>query len=220
MGWNNVFRLLQLISLTVLYGRPLSTIQKVGAVDCSGDATGFCKSKLGKGVEPPAFATVFNGDVKVIDDNDTLRSVKKLHDHTTEALLGIENLIVNVNSVQHIQSRMLASSPPPGKTSVAVLLLTDKYETSPLYASLAYRHRRDGFAAFGESRAANLQMAKKFGVKKYPLLVALIGSDEKVERYSGSLDAESLSTWLDSLSKKYITSKPSGSTSSRRKRTA
>mmetsp|Transcript_28866 Transcript_28866/g.58230 ORF Transcript_28866/g.58230 Transcript_28866/m.58230 type:complete len:537 (-) Transcript_28866:114-1724(-) len=195
-------------------------IFKVGAVDCSGDTMKFCKSKLGKGVDPPAFATVFNGDVRVIDDNDTLRSVKKLHDHTTEALLGIENLIVNVNSVQHIQSRMLASSPPPGKTSVAILLLTDKYETSPLYGSLAYRHRRDGFAAFGESRAANLQMAKKFGVKKYPHLVALIGSEEKIEKYSGSLDAESLSKWLDNLSKKYISSKSSGSSSNRRKQRA
>ena len=183
-------------------------IFKVGAVDCSGDALTFCQSKLGINVDLPAFATVLNGSVSVIDDRDTIGSVKKLHDHTIDSLLKIEGLVVNVNSVQHIQSRMLASSPTPGQKSIAVLLFTDKYETSPVYASLAYRHRQDGFAAFGESRAKNLELAKVFGVKKYPLLVALIGSHEKVERYEGSsLDLESLSHWLDGLSKKYLQSR-------------
>mmetsp|Transcript_135 Transcript_135/g.306 ORF Transcript_135/g.306 Transcript_135/m.306 type:complete len:332 (-) Transcript_135:154-1149(-) len=182
-------------------------IFKVGAVDCSGGSAAdqFCQKKLGEDVELPAFATVLNGSVNVITDKAALRTAKKLHDHTTDALLKIEGLIVNVNSVQHIQSRLLASSPAPGHPSIAILLFTDKYETSPLYASLAYRHRHDGFAAFGESRGGNLQLGKRFGVKKYPMLVAFVGSAEKVVQYDGgSLDLESLSEWLEGLSKKHF----------------
>lgn len=193
---------------------------KVGAVDCNGDALRFCQSKLGKGVELPAFATVLNGSVSVVTDDSALQNAKKLHDHTTDSLLKIEGLVLNVNSAQHIQSRLFASSPIPGHPSIAILLLTDKYDTSPLYASLAYRHRQDGFAAFGESRGKNLQLAKQFSVKKHPTLLALIDNDEKVERYSGaSLDLESLSTWINGLSKRYFNSQP-GSDSKRKSQRA
>eukprot|EP00578_Thalassiosira_sp_NH16_P008961 CAMPEP_0181111136 /NCGR_PEP_ID=MMETSP1071-20121207/19107_1 /TAXON_ID=35127 /ORGANISM="Thalassiosira sp., Strain NH16" /LENGTH=601 /DNA_ID=CAMNT_0023194995 /DNA_START=15 /DNA_END=1817 /DNA_ORIENTATION=+ len=193
-------------------------IFKVGAVDCGGDAPHlrFCKSKLGKDVGIPAFATVLNGSIDVIadgGDDSTLRTVRQLRDHTTNSLLNIDGLVVNVNSVQHIQSRLLASSPSPTTTAghpvIAIVLLTDKYETSPLYASLAYRHRQDGFAAFGESRGKNLSLAKQFSAKKYPTLVAIIGNIEKTEWYDGntSLDSESLSKWVDGLSKKYFKSR-------------
>ena len=178
---------------------------KVGAIDCSGDVMKFCQKKLGTKSDLPSFATVLNGSVNAVTDTEVLKNAKSLHDHTTNALVQLEGLIVNVNSVQHVQSRMLSSSPTPGHPSIAILLLTDKYETSPLYASLAYRHRQDGFAAFGESRAKNLEMAKQFQVKKYPSLIALIGNGGNVERYeSQSLDGESLSKWLDNLSKKYF----------------
>jgi len=178
---------------------------KVGAIDCSGEAMKFCQKKLGKNNDLPSFATVLNGSVNVVTDTETLKNAKSLHDHTTESLIKLEGLIVNVNSVQHVQSRILASSPTPGHPSIAILLLTDKYETSSLYASLAYRHRLDGFAAFGESRAKNLELAKKFQVKKYPQLIALIGSEEKVEQYqSEAMDGESLSKWLGKLSNKYF----------------
>ena len=190
-------------------------IFKVGAVDCNGDVLRFCKQKLGKGVEVPSFATVFNGSVNVVTDEDVLWNAKKLHDHTIDSLLKIEGLVVNVNSLQHVQQRLLNSSPTPGHPSIAILLLTDKYETSSLYASLAYRHRHDGFAAFGESRGSNLQLAKQFSVKKYPQLVALIGSEENVEQYDGtSFDSASLDKWIDGLYWKHFKK----SSSSRRKR--
>lgn len=182
-------------------------IFKVGAIDCDGEALQFCQSKLGKGVELPTFATVLNGSVSVVTDEGALQNAKKLHDHTTESLLRIEGLILNINSAQHIKSRLFASSPVPGHPSIAILLFTEKYETSPLYASLAYRHRQDGFVGFGESRGKNQQLGQRFSVKKYPTVIALIKNDEKVERYSGaSLDLESLSTWLNGLSKKYFKS--------------
>jgi hypothetical protein len=155
----------------------------------------------------------------VVTDDAALRSAKKLHDHTTDSLLKIEGLVINVNSVEHIRSRLLASSSAtPGQPSIAIMLFSDKYETSPIYASLSYRHRSDSFAGFGESRGSNLQLAKQFAVKKYPTLVALIGNVDKVEQYSGtSFDLESLSKWLDGLSKKHFKSQ-SRTTDSRRKK--
>eukprot|EP00986_Skeletonema_menzelii_P002308 scaffold627_cov144-Skeletonema_menzelii.AAC.17 len=178
---------------------------KVGAIDCSGEAMKFCQKKLGKNNALPSFATVLNGSVNAVNDAEVMKNAKSLHDHTTDSLIKIEGLIVNVNSLQHVKSRILASSPTPGHPSIAILLLTDKYETSSLYASLAYRHRLDGFAAFGESRAKNLELAKKFQVKKYPQLIALIGNEDKVERYeSEAMDGESLSKWLGKLSNKYF----------------
>lgn len=190
-------------------------IFKVGAIDCSGDrgeAMKFCHSKIsqnGKGVAFPVFATVLNGDVRVITEDGALQNARTLHDRTTYSLLKIEGLVVNVDSAEDVQSRLLASSPTPGHPCIAILLLTDKSKTSPLYASLAYRHRQDGFAAFGEIRGNNLQLRnKQFSVEEYPLLLALIGNDEKVEKYNGALsDSESISNWLNGLAKRYFKSK-------------
>lgn len=190
---------------------------KVGAVDCSGDSLQFCRSKIGKNAANPAFATVLNGSVEVITDSKVLTQTKKIHEYTTSKLLGIENLIVNVNSIEHIRSRLFAASPTRGHPNVAIMLLTNKYDTSAIYASVAYRHRHAGFIAFGESRGGNLAMGKEFSVSKYPLLIAMVGDEKTVTRYSGeSFDGGSLSKWLDSLSEQYF--KTSSSSSSRRKR--
>lgn len=189
---------------------------KVGAVDCS-DAVAkkFCKSKLG-GDKVPSFATVLNGSVSVITDDDALRNAKQLHDYTTNSLINMDGLVINVNSKAHVQSRLLSTSSTPGHPSISILLLTDKYETSPLYASLAYRHRQDGFSAFGESRGSNVQMGKEYSVKKYPHLIALVNNEEIIKYEGKSFDSENLSKWLNNLSKKYF--KSSSSDSRRRSR--
>jgi hypothetical protein len=189
-------------------------IFRVGAVDCSGDrgkAMTFCHSKLspdGKGVEFPVFTTVLNGDVRIIKDGAALQSAKTLHDRTTKSLLGIEGLIINVSSAQDVESSLLAYSPTPGHPGISILLLTDKSKTSPLYASLAYRHRQDGFAAFCESRGNTFEFRnKKFSQEDYPVLLALIGDYERVEKYSGrSFDSKGISKWLNDLARRYFKS--------------
>ena len=188
---------------------------KVGAIDCygrDGETMQFCHSKMsqhngGIGVVFPQFATVLNGDVHLVEEQGALQSAKNLHDHTTNSLINYEGLVVNVNSVAHIKNRLLASSPTPGHPCVAILLLTDKTKTSPLYASLAYRHRQDGFASFGESRGKNDNLANQYSVDKYPFLAALIGDEGQVEKYTGkSFDSESISNWLNRMSKRYFQS--------------
>jgi len=186
-------------------------IFKVGALDCSGKALRFCQSKLGtKRLDLPVFATVLNGRVGVVDDAGALQNTEKLHDYTTDALLR-EGLVVNINSAQHIQSRLLEYSSTPGHPTIAILLLSENIESSPLYASLAYHHRADGFSSFGESRGGHLQLGEQFSVQKYPALVALfsnLGEIERFEKYNGgsNTDAIKLSRWLSRLSKKHFKS--------------
>merc|ERR1712130_881536 len=100
----------------------------------------------------------------------------------------------------HIQDRLLQSQ--TNHKQGAVLLLTDKYETSSLYASLAYQHR-DAFR-FGESRAKNINLAKEFGVKKYPLLMVLVpknDGDFSIIKYEGAVKADPITTWLNGVAK-------------------
>jgi hypothetical protein len=187
------------------------TTFKVGAIDCSGGMK-FCHAKLshdGQGVEFPVFATVLNGNIRVITDAESRQGAKKLHDRITDSLLQIEGLVLNVNTAQDIESMLLESSPAPGHPGIAILLLTNKSKTSSLYASLAYRHRQDGFAAFGVSHRNKLQLRNKvFSADEGPLLLALIDNYERVEKYDGaSFDSTSISNWLDELTKRYFKSK-------------
>ncbi|KAL3804377.1 hypothetical protein HJC23_011305 [Cyclotella cryptica] len=189
-------------------GKKDAMMFKVGAVDCSGNTNGFCESKLGSGVKVPTFAIVLNGKVDIIPEDDRLNDAKFFHDKTIEALLNMKGLLANINSIQHVKTRLLGSSPRPGQTTVAILLLTEKYDTSSMFRSLAYRHRRDGFV-FGESRAKNLQLGKEFNVssRPYPHLLAIIGNSEShvVERFDGeSMDLDSLSRWTDAIGKKHF----------------
>lgn len=178
-------------------------IFKVGAVDCSADKM-FCEKKLGKSVGIPRFAVVLNGNVQAID-KATASSAKKLHDRTVQGMNSMDGLVVNVNSMKHVKERLLSSSGKRGKPIVSILLLSDKYETSPIYSALSYKHRHDGFVGFGESRGSNLALGKDFEVKKYPTLVALVGNTPLVEAYTGdSFDLESLSKWVEYTKKVYL----------------
>ena len=182
---------------------------KVGAVDCYGvEEVDFCKSKLGEKATVPAFATVLNGNTQVVEDKKALTTIKKLHDYVTSKILAMDGLVINVNSMPHIETRLLGSSSTPDHPNIAILLLTDKYETSPLYASLAYRHRHDGFAAFGESRGSNVVLGREFSVKSYPRLIALVDEENEdlwAEPYEGkAMDGGSLSKWLKSLAETHF----------------
>lgn len=94
-----------------------------------------------------------------------------------------------------------------------------------MYFSLAYRFRSSFL--FGESRAKNLNMAKAFGVKKYPLLVAIVpkgcgkepyGDKQQHElvRYTGDVSVDAISKWLDDLA---TTCRKQAASASNRERT-
>eukprot|EP00567_Pseudictyota_dubia_P017145 CAMPEP_0197438400 /NCGR_PEP_ID=MMETSP1175-20131217/5410_1 /TAXON_ID=1003142 /ORGANISM="Triceratium dubium, Strain CCMP147" /LENGTH=532 /DNA_ID=CAMNT_0042968125 /DNA_START=366 /DNA_END=1964 /DNA_ORIENTATION=- len=180
---------------------------KVGAVNCGrSPAEGqFCSSHGADLDDLPYFAFVADGKVSMYDDGGSVPSPKALHDFAVEKTPF--SLVHNVNHPVQVGERLLSDANKVG----AVLLLTDKYETTNMYASLAYRHRSQ--FVFGESRAKNLNMAKEFGVKKYPTLVALrtsslskksgSGGYSEVMKYEGRLKADDISKWLDGVYQKF-----------------
>jgi curved DNA-binding protein CbpA len=169
---------------------------KVGAVDChkTEREAQFCSEK---GVESfPQFAFVVEGKLHFYDDPDNV-SVKGLHDFCQERMP--QHLIQNINHIKQLEERLLQGKP-------AVFLLTDKYDTSSLYSSLAYQFRST--FVFGESRAKNLKLAQQFHVKKYPLLIVFVppgyGKEKysdsyDIHRYAGELKSDKITKWLDGV---------------------
>ena len=185
---------------------------KIGAVDCSSTQreAQFCADK-GVSMETlPAFAMVIDGKLEFYfdddedEDNPQIPTAKGLHEFAIDHMP--KSLVHNINHMKQLEERLLAKNKAHG----SVLLLTDKYETAPLYYSLAY-HYRNKFT-FGESRAKNLNLGKEFHVKKYPLLLALVpkGKGEEsyskthdIIRYSGGLKADPIIKWLDGILEKF-----------------
>ena len=184
---------------------------KIGAVDClkNEKEERFCH-KMGAH-EYPRFALVADGEPIWYDegsDNARVPNARQLHEFATENFP--QEKIKNINNGPHIQERLLTPLlDKKNKYKASILLVSDKYQTSSMYASLAYEFR-DKFI-FGESRAKNLNVAKEFGLKKYPLLLALGPrgqGDEKytsefdMVRYTGPVDKIKISKWLNKVFKR------------------
>mmetsp|Transcript_126520 Transcript_126520/g.366254 ORF Transcript_126520/g.366254 Transcript_126520/m.366254 type:complete len:486 (+) Transcript_126520:137-1594(+) len=185
---------------------------KVGAVDClmSDRETKFCKEKGIDIGDLPQFAFVLDGKLIMLkdDENDLPASglgPKFLHEMVLDNMP--QHLIQNINNIPQMEERLFSNG------GAAVLLLTDKYETSSMYYSLAYQYRSTSIQ-FGESRAKNLKLAQTFGVKKYPTLLAFVPSSvagSQGEKYNDEYrlltftgDAkkkENIIKWLDGISK-------------------
>jgi len=168
---------------------------KVGAVNCGRSQTEaeFCASKVDVQALP-AFGMIVDGEFSAMEQG-RMPSAKKLHDFAVEKMPF--HLVQNINHVSHVNDRLMASVSKERK-SAAILLLSDKYETSPLYASLSYQYRKNFI--FGESRAKNLALAKEFGVKKYPTIVVISG---KIDKYDGEMKPDALTKWLDGLEERF-----------------
>ncbi|VEU37555.1 unnamed protein product [Pseudo-nitzschia multistriata] len=223
---------------------------KVGAVDCklSPKEEKFCAEK---GIEPghdlPSFGMVVDGELLRYEDFDSRSppSSKALHEFCMDHMP--KRYVRNINNVPQIKERLLApeeeetassswfqyssSSKPKAKPPrlPAVLLLTDKYETSSMFYGLAYYFRRD--FVFGESRAKNLKLSQTFQVKKYPTLVAFVPSpvsgslvgktvpyDDNYHtiRYTGPPKKEKITAWLTKLNTVVRESKHDKSNTGRR----
>jgi len=174
---------------------------KVGAINCASNEREqqFCYDLDWDISDLPGFALVVEGEVISFEGSGghSVPTAKELHEFATQKLPF--HLVNNVNSKVHIQDRLLSSKTK--YKQAAVLLLSDKYETSSLYASLAYQHR-DAYI-FGESRAKNINLAKEFGVKKYPMLMTLVPKSDgnfEVIKYNGVVKSEPITEWLNGIS--------------------
>lgn len=177
---------------------------KVGAVDCrkSPKEQKFCESKdIDVSTDLPFFAFIVDGELIDYEDFDyNASSAKKFHNFCLENMPV--HLVNNVNNVPQLEERLL----PPKFRKMAVLLLTDKYETSSMMYNLAYYFRST--VAFGESRANNRKLAQIFKVKNNPQLIAFVPAklgEEKYNdeydliRYTGEVKKEKIIKWLEGV---------------------
>ena len=181
---------------------------KVGAMNCQrGQADmDFCKQQEGVNVQNlPAFAFVVDGHIHVYEqEGKSPPSMKALHDFAVEKTPF--NRVQTINHPTILETRLLEGSKKDKKLG-SILLLTDKFETSSKYASLAYQFRED--FNFGESRGKTLTMARHFNVKKYPMLIAFV-QNETGEFDTIKLEnakSQDLGKWIGDLVSKYGKSK-------------
>ena len=160
---------------------------QVGGVSCEmhGD---LCQKH---GVQSyPSFKLVVEG--KTIDYQRGAET-KALFDFISE---NVPTKIANVRRPQ--QATELLESAAKGGKKPAVLLFTDKYDTSLLYKALAFQLRDS--ALFGEVRASNAMVADRFGVGKYPtLLVFCEGSEDAIVEYKGEMKAKEMREFVMEL---------------------
>ena len=163
---------------------------KVGAVDChhSERETMFCDAKNMRDL--PQIVMVLDGKLHVMEEAMDRKTAKEMHNFALDHMP--REIIQNINNLPQLQERLLEKQKP------AVLLLTDKYETSAMYYSLAYQFRSQFL--FGESRAQNLNLGKEFGVKRYPHLV-YFDRKGKQHVYEGKIQKELIVDWLEGLAK-------------------
>jgi hypothetical protein len=174
---------------------------KVGVINCklNSKESSFCTRKGMDIRNLPSIGVVSEGEFYKYDFQSPL-SMKALHDFAIGKMPY--HLVTMCNHPQTIEDRLLSPMRKQGKVG-SILLLTDKYETSPKYASLAYQYRHEFI--FGESRAKTLSMAQHFKVKKYPLLIAFI--IPKGNKKSQEVDVirledvktDEISKWIDGL---------------------
>ncbi len=193
---------------------------KVGAVDCLlKDQKRFCDEKGMTSI--PSFGMVVDGKVIQYKDYDPERAStyfpKALHDFCMEHMP--RKYVHTINSVQHMEKHLFVKhnnnnnkNKKQKNAMPSVLLLTDKYETSSMFYSLVYSHRKD--FVFGESRAKNEKLAKVLGTKSYPTLIAFFpksssssststskskeryNADYDMVRYTGTIEKGRISSWL------------------------
>jgi hypothetical protein len=169
---------------------------KVGAVNCGDQGNqALCADRKASPI--PKYAALVEDHLEFLDKPER-PTAKSLHAFVTSRIP--ETTPVNRKaSIAKLFSK---------KRSIAILLLTDKYETTPLWRSLAFSLR--SLMTFAESRAASVEIGREFKVKKYPVIVALAADDRDgyrlLETYDGELSLSALSKWCRSVA---ATTKPS-----------
>jgi curved DNA-binding protein CbpA len=161
---------------------------RIGAMDCHKNAVeqNFCqRQNVSKTL--PQYAFVLNGHVHLYEESKS-PSAKDVYDFCTELIQSqADTYISNINHPTQLVDRLLVDHVLPSNSTktrrasrkssspISFLLLTDKYETSSMYISIAYQFRHHDAWKFGISRAKNLAVAKAVGgVSKYPTWIAWV----------------------------------------------
>jgi len=173
---------------------------KVGAVNCDRSPADkeFCRRHGIDIRNLPVFGIVVRGNLSIYDKGGS-PSMKALHSFAIDKVPF--DLVRMCNAPKWVDERLHDEAKKHKKLG-SILLLTDKYETSSRFASVAYRFREQFI--FGESRAKTLSMAQYYNVKKYPTLIAFIPSKSSKtgkmkEMRLEDAQSQDIGKWIDTI---------------------
>jgi len=165
-------------------------VVKVGAVDCEAEQS-LCADH---GVESfPTVKLIIAGGRGEMEYTEA-KTARALHDFAVE---NLPTEVVNLRTKPHLED-FLSGPCKEASSGCCAVLLTDKYETSPVYKSLSVQHK--GVVALGEARASNKIIAKEMGVDDFPSLVMVCNGEPSV--YDGELKAAPLTEFIGKHAKK------------------
>jgi len=174
---------------------------KVGAINCDRSLTDkeFCKKHGVDMRNLPVFGIVVHGKLSIYGKGQySKQTLKALHSFAIDKVPF--DLVRMCNDPKWVKDRLHDEAKQQKKLG-SILLLTDKYETSSRFASLAYRFRQQFI--FGESRAKTLFMAKYYDVKTYPTLIAFIPSKSNTGKMTEvrleNPQAQDIGKWIDTI---------------------
>mmetsp|Transcript_6091 Transcript_6091/g.7076 ORF Transcript_6091/g.7076 Transcript_6091/m.7076 type:complete len:293 (+) Transcript_6091:3-881(+) len=179
---------------------------KIGAMNCDRSPADleFCKKHGMDTRHLPRFGIVVSGKLSLYEANSETNtkqsspSMKAIHQFALEKVPF--DLVYMCNDPRWVKERLQDPARIQKKLG-SVLLLTDKYETSPKFASLAYQFRKHFI--FGESRAKTLSMVKYYNVKKYPTLIVFIpqtgNTNELTEFRLENIRSQDIGKWIDNI---------------------
>lgn len=212
----------------------IQNFARIGILDCDNDSNKkFCGTKTKGRVGNVVGVIGRGGELKLIEGAILNVKGKGIYEKLKEEI-DIDEIINVVNRLENVRPKLLQNignkdtlmskvekmwkkeTNKSNNRNIGVLLLTSKFESSLLWASLTYKYR--DIVALGESRGSNLQMAKFFSVKKYPMIVAVAEDDpadvveKKVKRggaekngfkilevYKGEVEKGSIESWIDEI---------------------
>lgn len=181
---------------------------KVGSVDCQAFHE-FCRKRVGPITDLPRFAFVVDGKMESFldwDDDDDGGSVSAQELYNFALQNMPKHLIRKIRSVGGLEDKLLDSI-DKGSKEGAVVVLTDKNETSGLLYGLAYKYRHQ--IVFGEAQGSKTKLINRFSPMgiissndKLPIVHAWTRKEKETgscmsHTYTGLMKGEAITQWLE-----------------------
>jgi len=156
----------------------------VGAVDCEENQELCAEHGVG------SFPTIkiFMAGGRGVGEHAGANTAKGLYEFAMEHL---PSEVVNLRTKKHLDE-FKGGACKEASSGCCAVLLTDKYETSPVLKSLSTQYH--GVIAVGEARASNKVIGAEYGVDKFPTMV--MECDGQPTVYDGELRADPLAEYF------------------------
>lgn len=161
-------------------------------MNCDDDVNkGLCSKE---GIEGFPTIKFYQAGGRGVDTYEGAQTPKALYEFAVERL---PSQVVNLRTLPQLEA-FKTENVTRATSKCGAVLLTDKFETSPLYKALSTHFYPQ--IAFAEARASNQKLAEAVGVASFPTLVMVCHG--QVQEYDGDLKLEPLETFFKKYTKK------------------